>query len=58
MQADEEELIDRFLTQQESAVICEYFLQGNCMYGDKCKFIHPEGSMADKERKELREKRA
>jgi E3 ubiquitin-protein ligase makorin len=58
LQDDEEERINRFLEQQETAIICEYFLLGNCRFGSSCKFIHPETSIADKERKELEEKRA
>jgi hypothetical protein len=45
------------LEQQESAIICEYFLLGNCRFGDKCKFIHPDSGIADKEKKAMQDRR-
>jgi hypothetical protein len=41
---DDDEIIDYFLNSNTDWVICEYFLKGNCKYGDKCKYMHP-GSM-------------
>lgn len=41
---DDDDIIDYFLSNNTNWVICEYFLKGNCKYGDKCKYMHP-GSM-------------
>ena len=29
-------------------VICKFFMQGNCRYGDNCKFEHPQGGNSGK----------
>ena len=41
---DDDDIIDYFLDNNPKLVICDYYLSGNCKYGDKCKYMHP-GSM-------------
>jgi|688.fasta_scaffold423518_2 hypothetical protein len=36
MQDDEDALIQHFLDSNKKQVICEYFVSGNCRYGDNC----------------------
>ena len=43
MQDDEDALIQHFLDSNKKQVICEYFVSGNCRYGDKCQYLHPKG---------------
>lgn len=38
---DDDEIIDYFLENNKDWVICEYYLHGNCKYGDSCNFMHP-----------------
>ena len=39
---DDEEIIDYFLENNVDWQVCEYFLQGNCKYGDRCMYKHPK----------------
>ena len=39
---DDDDIIDYFLENNTDWTPCEYFLQGNCRYGDQCKYAHPE----------------
>lgn len=39
---DDDDIIDYFLENNTDWTVCEYFLQGNCRYGDACKYAHPE----------------
>ena len=41
---DEDQLIQDFLNENKKQVICEYFVRGNCKYGDACDYMHPSGS--------------
>ena len=38
----DDDIIDYFLNNQEKFEVCEYFLSGNCRYGEKCKYLHPK----------------
>lgn len=49
---DDDEIIDYFLNSNTDWVICEYFLKGNCKYGDKCKYMHPGSMKADQKQME------
>ena len=44
---DDDDIIDYFLENNSDWNICEYYLQGNCRYGDNCQYQHPK-SMAPK----------
>ena len=44
---DDDDIIDYFLENNTDWEICEFYQQGNCRYGDSCKYAHPK-SMAPK----------
>ena len=44
---DDDDIIDYFLENNTDWEICEFYQQGNCRYGDQCKYAHPK-SMAPK----------
>lgn len=39
---DDDDVIDYFLENNASWVICEWFLAGNCKFGDSCQHMHPK----------------
>lgn len=39
---DDEDVIDYFLENNSNWVICEWFMSGNCKFGDSCKHMHPK----------------
>ena len=39
---EDDEAIDYFLENNSQWVICEWFLSGNCKFGDDCKYMHPK----------------
>ena len=49
---DDDDIIDYFLENNTDQVICHYYQQGNCRYGDSCKYMHPK-SMAPFQPKKL-----
>jgi len=38
---DDDDIIDYFLENNREWVICKYFIEGNCRYGDNCQYMHP-----------------
>ena len=42
-QQDDDALIEEFLNSNADKTICTFFMQGNCKYADRCKFLHPTG---------------
>lgn len=49
---EDEDNIDFFLSNQEKFTVCEYYLKGNCRYGDKCKFLHPKNRPKESKKKD------
>jgi hypothetical protein len=39
---DDDEIIDLFLQNPDRFTVCKYYRQGNCRYGDSCRYYHPE----------------
>lgn len=39
--SDDDDIIDYFLQNNSEWVICKYFMEGNCKYGDNCQYMHP-----------------
>jgi len=37
---DDDEIIDLFLSNPDRFTHCPYFQQGNCRYGDNCRYLH------------------
>lgn len=44
---NDDEIIDYFLDNNPDWVVCEFYKQGNCRYGDNCKYMHPKSLTAD-----------
>ena len=40
---EKDALIEEFLNSNADKTICTFFMQGNCKYADRCKFLHPTG---------------
>ena len=38
---NDDDVIDYFLENNANWVICEYFMQGNCKFGENCQHMHP-----------------
>ena len=47
---DDDDIIDYFLENNQDWVVCEFYLQGHCRYGDSCRNMHP-ASMAPRDSK-------
>ena len=50
---DDDDIIDYFLDHQEEFVICEFFKKGNCRYGEKCKYYHPQDAKKGEKNQEF-----
>lgn len=44
---DDDALIDLFLQNPDRFTVCEFFMRGNCRYGESCKFYHPPDANKD-----------
>mmetsp|Transcript_37998 Transcript_37998/g.27987 ORF Transcript_37998/g.27987 Transcript_37998/m.27987 type:complete len:142 (+) Transcript_37998:1136-1561(+) len=50
---DDDDIIDFFYSNSEKFTPCKYFQQGNCRYGDQCKYLHQKAPVASKSSKEI-----
>ncbi len=44
--SNDDEIIDYFLENNPDWVVCEFYKQGRCKYGDNCKYMHPKSLQA------------
>jgi len=46
---DDQAIIDLYLSDPDRFTVCEFYKQGNCKFGDRCQYMHPEELAIDED---------